>query len=85
MKWLLAAWEVLKGLFTLVNRGQVAAEQRLRDTQHELDRERRITAALRKRVAEKEVLIRALEAKLAAASPAAVLDGVFGGDPDPAP
>ncbi len=79
MTWLVKLWEGLGAIFGLVNRGAVAAEEKLRWTNHELDRERRITAALRLRLAEKEGAIRALEKKLAALDPGAVLDGVFGG------
>lgn len=63
----------------LGNPGQAAAQEALATTRHELDRERKITAALRLRIVEKEARIRELEKSLAEHDPGALLDSVFSG------
>lgn len=61
----------------LGNPGQVAAQESLASARRELDRERKITAALRLRIVEKERRIRELEKSLAERDPGALLDSVF--------
>lgn len=63
------------------NTEAAAARETLAATQRELDRERRITSALRLRIADKEGRIRDLEKLLAQRDPGALLDSVFGGQP----
>jgi hypothetical protein len=79
VSWLSRALEVLRSLLDAVmgNPGQVAAEEKLRWSTHELERERRINASLRQRLAEKEARIRELEKLAAERDPGALLDSVF--------
>lgn len=81
MSWLSRALGVLRTLLDVFvgNPGQVAAEETLNATRNELDRERKITAALRMRLAEKETRIRELEKSMAERDPGALLDSVFRG------
>ena len=71
----------LRGLLDIVvgNPGQAAALESLNATRNELDRERKITATLRKRLAEKELRIREFEKLAAERDPGALLDSVFRG------
>lgn len=73
----------IRSLLDLVvgNPGQAAAQEALAQVRHELDRERKITAALRLRIVAKEARIRDLEKSIAERDPGALLDSVFGPAP----
>jgi hypothetical protein len=81
VSWLSTLLNVLRTLADslLGNPGQVAAQENLAACKRELDRERKITAALRLRIVEKEARIRELEKTLAGRDPGALLDSVFAG------
>lgn len=79
MSWFSSILHVLRLLADslLGNPGQAAAQESLAAARRELDRERKITAALRLRIVEKEARIRELEKSLAERDPWALLDSVF--------
>lgn len=73
---------LLKSVLELFT-GSGPSRKEMDQIQGELDRERKITAALRQRIVAKEARIRELEKSLAERDPGALLDSVFAGPASP--